>query len=367
MEARLQACIQTIAIEDIAAVDRTVALLLHEADTLFSVKLQPASIERLLDMATDGADVSFQMDALELLGRLGSRAGQWQEVAFTPAADQKLAIIAQSDGFEAKEAARLIGQSRSITATQNLVRAWRKERSPNTHAALFTIQEVAGDFPPSVPPIVRWQISGQVGIRQILSSADRLIPAFITTVLGAISGIAFQVYLMIGLRGLFAIDGAKITFQTAISLGIPFGLGIFVTRLIARRFNVLKPVPRVLVSTLVGGGIVNFSIAVVYWILFLNNPPVGWLITPGSMLVVLGFAIGAVPRHRRWLVRVLLSFVFLELGILLPWLFSVGTTLSPLFRYPYEWSIQQGVLVSCGTALLIALIAQLTEIPRDIT
>ncbi|MBN1312982.1 MAG: protein kinase [Anaerolineae bacterium] len=366
LEARLRACIQTIALEDIAAVERTVALLLRESDALFKdIKLLPDTIERLLDMATDGADIAFQMDALELLGRLGSRAGQWQEIAFTPTADQKLATIAQGDGFEAKEAARLIGQSRSITATQELVHAWQQERSPDTRAALFTIQEIAGDFPPSVSPFVRWQISGQFGLKQILTGADRFIPPFITTVLGAMLGTAFQVYMTLELRGLLAVERALITFERGIFLGVPFGLGVFAARLIARRLNVLKPIPRILASTAVGGGIVNFSIAVVYWILFLKNPPSGWLITLGSMLIALGFAVSAVLSRPPWLVRVLLSFVFVELGIFLPWLFSVNTTQAPVFAYPSDWAVQQVVLVSCGASLFIALVALLTEIPRE--
>ncbi|MBN1426992.1 MAG: serine/threonine protein kinase [Anaerolineae bacterium] len=366
LDDRLQVCAQTIAIEEVPAVERTVALLLRESDALFKhLKLLPMTVERLLDMATDGADVAFQMDALELLGRIGSQAGQWQETAFTPTADRKLATIALGDGFEAKEAVRLIGQVRSMTATGDLVRAWERDRNPYARSALFTIQEVAGDFPPSVSPIVRWQISGQLGLRQILNRAERLIPSFIMTVLGAILGIAFQVYWTLEMRGLLAIQGARITFDRGLLLGMPVGLGIFVTRLIARRFTILKPIPRILAGTVVGGGIVNLSMVIIYWILFLENPPTGWLSTLGSMLLVLGFAVSAAPSRLSWVVRVLLSFVLVDLGILLPWLLSLGTTLSPMFAYSRDWPIWQVALVSSGAALCLALVAQLTEIPKE--
>lgn len=361
LEKRLEACAQTLAFEDEAAVERTVSLMLR--DPLKDFTLPAASAERLLDMASQGADVTFQMDALDLLGRLGGKAGHWREIAFTSAADEKLAQLALGDGFEAKEAARLIGHSRSMTASKSLTRAWTHDLNPRAFTALLTIQKTTGEFPPSIPLVTRWQLSGQVGLQQLVGGFSSLIPPFIWTLLGSILGVGFQVYATLRLRGFFAVDRILVAVEQGLFLGILAGLGIFATRLIVKRFDVLKPVSRLLLGMSIGTAIMNASI-VLYHILFLKNAPSGWLITLGSVLLVLGFAISSLLSRPAWLVRALISFVFVELGIVLPFMLSIITQFDPIFQYEDTWTMAQVLLVSSTAALCISFVSQLTDVSK---
>lgn len=364
LEKRLETCAQTLAFEDEEAVERAVACLLRPPDsTLKDFILPPASAERLLALASQGADVAFQMDALDLLGRIAGREGHWQETAFTPAADEKLAQLALSDGFEAKEAARLIGKSRSMTASRRLTNAWTHDLNPRAFAALLTIQKMTGEFPPSMPLTMRWQLAGQVGLQRLMSAPNRLIAPLVWTLLGSVLGVAVQVYATLRLRGFFAIDRILIALEQGLILGILAGLGIFATRLIVKRFDVVKPVPRLLLGTTIGAAIVNISV-VLYQVLFLKTTPVGWLITLGSVLLVLGFAVSSLLPRPVWPARALVSFVFAELGIILPWLLSLSTGLDPIFRYEYTWPLQQVLLVSCLVAGCITFVTQLTDVPQ---
>lgn len=364
LEKRLECCVQTLAFEDEEAVERAVTCLLRPPDsTLKDFVLPPASAERLLALASQGADIAFQMDALDLLGRTAGREGRWQETAFTPAADEKLAQIAMSDGFEAKEAARLIGKSRSLKASQSLTRAWTHDLNPRAFAALLTIQKTAGEFPPSMPLLMRLQLSGQIGLQQLVSGFNHLIPPLLWTMVGSTLGVAFQVYATVRLRGFFAIDRILITIERGLFLGILMGLGIFATRLIVKRFDVVKPIPRLLLGTVIGAAIINISV-VLYQLLFLKAAPVGWLIALGSVLIVLGFAVSSLLSRPAWLVRALISFVFAEIGVVLPWLLSIGTGLDPIFHYEYTWPLQQVLFISSIVALCITFVSQLTDVSK---
>jgi hypothetical protein len=361
VDKRLEACAQTLTFEAEPAVERTVSLLLRDVPKGFT--LPAAAAERLLDLASKGATVTFQMDALDLLKQIAGQTPRWRETAFTPLADEKMAQLALSDGFEAREAARLIGQTRSITAARKLTHAWTHDLNPRAFAALLTIQKNAGEFPPSMPLVTRWQLSAQVGLQQLVSGFNRLIPPLVFTLLGSVLGIGAHVYLTVRLWGIFALDRIRITIEQGLFLGVLIGLGIFATRLFVKRFDVIKPIPRLLLGVAIGALIIDVSI-VISQVLFLNSPPTGWLITLGSILFVLGFAISSLLARPAWLVRALLSFVFVELGIVLPFLLSISTGLDPMFRFEYTWTTQQVLLVSGITALLISFISQLTEISK---
>lgn len=361
LEKRLECCAQTLALEDEEAVERAVGLLLH--DPLRDFTLPPTAAERLLTLASKGADVAFQMEAIDLLGRIAGREGRWRDTVFTPAADEKMAQIALSDGFEAKEAARLIGQIRSMTASRSLTSAWMHDLNPRAFAALLVIQKTAGEFPPSLPLTMRWQLSAQVGLQQVMSSFNRLLPALGWTLLGGILGVGFQAYATVRLHGFFAVDRILIAIERGLFLGILLGLGIFATRVIVKRLDVVKPIPRFLLGTAVGAVIVDISV-VLYQVLFLKTPPVGWLIGLGSALFILGFAISSLLSRPSWLVRALISFVFAEMGIIVPWLLSFSTGFDPIFHYDATWPIQQVVVVSCVAALCITFVTQLTDISK---
>jgi hypothetical protein len=214
-----------------------------------------------------------------------------------------------------------------------------------------------------MPLVTRWQLSAQVGLQQLVSGFNRLIPPLVFTLLGSVLGIGAHVYLTVRLWGIFALDRIRITIEQGLFLGILIGLGIFATRLFVKRFDVIKPIPRLLLGVAIGALIVDVSV-VISQVLFLNSPPTGWLITLGSVLLVLGFAISSSLARPAWLVRALLSFVFVELAIVLPFLLSISTGLDPMFRFEYTWTIQQVLLVSSITALLISFVSQLTEISR---
>ncbi len=196
-----------------------------------------------------------------------------------------------------------------------------------------------------------------------MSDAGRLILPFILTLLGSILGVSLYAYSAINLRGLFLVDGILIVIERGLFLGTLMGLGIFLTRLLVRRFDVIRPIPRFVLGAGIGALFVDLSV-VLFQVLILKSPPTGWLIPLGATLIVLGFAISSLLSRPAWLVRTVISFVFIGTGLVLPWLLSLGTELDPVFHYDITWPLEQVLLVSGAVALCISFVSQLTDVPK---
>jgi hypothetical protein len=99
--------------------------------------------------------------------------------------------------------------------------------------------------------------------------------------------------------------------------------------------------------------------------LFRNTPPSGFLLTLGSLLIGLTFAVGGLIRSV--LLRIVLSTVSIFVAIAGTWLLHVNLAdsslqLTPLFMYAYTWPLAQVLLTALGVSFLIGTFGNLVSL-----
>jgi hypothetical protein len=114
---------------------------------------------------------------------------------------------------------------------------------------------------------------------------------------------------------------------------------------------------------------INLSLFI-FHVFFLNTPPQGFLITAGSMLIALSFAVSGLMSSR--LVRMGLSITSILAVIAGSWMihsnFSTSPVdLTPMFRYDYAWPPTQILFTAFSAAFFIGTLGQLVNlsIPAD--
>jgi hypothetical protein len=182
--------------------------------------------------------------------------------------------------------------------------------------------------------------------------------------LGAALGIALQVYLTYNLPDFFDLTRIATSLERGLIIGSVFGLGIFLTRVIAERFHTSNAILSVALGTI--AGTVGLNIALfIFHILFLNTTPQGVLITLGCLLIALTFALGGLMRSH--LIKILLSTASILVAIIGTWLIHVNLAaspleLTPLFRYDYTWSLVQVLLTALAVAFAIGILGNLISL-----
>jgi len=103
----------------------------------------------------------------------------------------------------------------------------------------------------------------------------------------------------------------------------------------------------------------------IFHVLFLDTPPMGFLITLGCMMIALTFAFGSLIRSR--LIRMLLSSVSILMAIIGTWWIHINFAtssleLTPMFRYDYTWPLTQVLFTALSVAFLIGILGNLISL-----
>jgi hypothetical protein len=130
------------------------------------------------------------------------------------------------------------------------------------------------------------------------------------------------------------------------------------------RFQASSVLLRIILGTLTGGVVMNISLFI-FHVLFLNTPPMGFLVTAGCVLIALTFSIGGLLKSR--ILKMILATVSIFTAILGTWLIHIGSAassveLTPVFRYDYAWSLTQISSVAFGAAVSMGLLGNLIDL-----
>ena len=135
-------------------------------------------------------------------------------------------------------------------------------------------------------------------LQQLLTARPiSLLLVFAMAFLGTALGTSLQIFLTYRLPSFLDLERITVSIERGGFLGIVFGLGILVTRLIAERFSMLNTFPRIMLATIIGGLGLNIGLFT-YDVLILQNAPNGYLVTTGCLLIALGYATwNSLPWH----------------------------------------------------------------------
>jgi serine/threonine protein kinase len=363
---RLSIAIQLIAKNNEVLTERVIDHLSADSE-IQSVKINlPQSLlNTLLAMAFKTKNDGLLAKILGLLRTLLPSPAKWRKTAFSVDDDDRnLAMLATRDTPGGDRAALLIGHLRSESATLVVAQASSASRRI---WALHTIRLAAGDLPVSIPLRLRMAVTGEWLQRLIVAKPNNLLLVFAMAFLGTTLGTSTQIYFTYRLPSFLDLERITISLERGILLGVVFGLGILVTRLIAERFTILNSLQRVLLATIVGGLGLNIGLFT-YDVLFLRNTPHGILITIGCLLIALGFALGIL--YRKPVHRMVVSALVIIFTLAGTWWAHVNlspnpTDLSPLFFYEYTWTNIQVLGVILVVALPMAILGNLFSLSLD--
>jgi hypothetical protein len=154
------------------------------------------------------------------------------------------------------------------------------------------------------------------------------------------------------------------TFEHGIILGIIFGFGIFVTRVIVERFPESNTILRIGLATLLGGLLMNVAIFI-YDVLFLDTVPKGILISAGCFIIALGFAVSGLMHGK--VVRMLITAAAVLAALAGSWwghllLSRSGINMTPLLFYEYLWTSSHVLIIMIIVTLPMSILSNLGDL-----
>lgn len=321
----------------------------------------PAS---LLTLACKTENEILGEKILTLIRLLFPAPKKWRRTAFSTQADLNLALLANQESNLGDKAAMLIGHIHSRSAAVALLNTADIDRRI---PAFLGMQKAAGSLPSTIPASLRWIVTGK-WLQQLLTAHPlNSLLVFTMAFLGTALGASIQIYLTYRLPNFLDMERISISIERGSFLGLIFGLGILLTRLIAERLSKIEPVPRTILSTIMGG--LGLSIGLfTYDVLILKNTPNGILMITGCLLIALGYALG--PLFHARLSRIAVSGFFIISALAGTWwahtTFSVTPTrLTPIFFYEYSWTNIQVLGVVLLISLSIAILGSLFDLSLD--
>jgi serine/threonine protein kinase len=360
---RLRICSEVIAGGSEPAAGRAITCLLDDFIPLDSLTLGQPAISRLIELLADAEDEQVQQSALTLLRYLSRPSSLWRSTAFGREGDIQLAYASLRDSPYAPQVARLIGQVRSEAAVNEIANMQQKLNPGYILPSLIEVAAQAGGLPSSLPLGLRLRVGFELARRQLVEDRASLVKAYLFSTLGSVLGLGVYIYLTYRLPAFMDATRIFISLVRGILIGPLVGLGIFLTNLVVQRLNALPLPVRLIMGTGVGTLLVNLGF-VVYYYLFLDVTPRGWLIAFSSLLVALGFALSSVVA-RRWLRGAISTFGVVS-GVMLSWQMHLLTSSDPLLNFEYSWSWGRIALVALIVALLMATGGQFIRLSYDI-
>ena len=348
---KLTTCARALQHTDPAAIERTLTYLSEDASIASAHGLAPATIAPLFSVIDKG-DEATGGRLLSLIGRAVARQTEWRRTVFTVPDDLKLAEVALSDQPYADDAAILIGQVRSESAAQALAADLAHWRSV---PALTRALEGAGNLPDTLPIITRLRASANLLYQQIAANPIALIRAYLATALGCLVGFGSYAYAMYRLPVFLDAQRFFVALERGALLAVLFAFGLFIVRAITTRLKALSLVNR-LATALVTGSICMMLSIFSFDILILDNPPTGWLIPAGCLLIALSASLSAQFVPSRW-GRMVIEAGVSSLVIVYSWTLHVnsGAIMHPFLFFEYAWSAAQVWGVALATTLPISI------------
>lgn len=345
-----------------AITGRVLEHLTGDLDILASKSGLPKSLgASLLTIGTQTNDVILRQKIFAGLRILLKPGSEWKDPQLDQNLIKRLGVLALEDSEFGDSAAELIGHLRSPSAVQVILKHSHEGRKID---ALLLIQNVAGSLPAMVPGPIRLRLSLERNIQRLAQRPVNLIGAYLTTFLGAVLGIGLQAYLTFNFPDFLDAVRISTSLTRGLIIGSIFGLGIFLDRVIAERFQTSNVILSVFLGTIVGGTVMNIALFI-FHVLYLDTFPRSFLITFGCMVIALTFAVGGLIRSR--LIRMILSSVSILGMILGTWLIHVNLAsspveLTPMFRYDYLWPFTQVFFTALGVAFLIGIFGNLINL-----
>jgi serine/threonine protein kinase len=337
-------------------------LVKDEQIRALKARLPEKLILTLLETAYRTSDLELKAMIFDTLKDLSPAARQWRESALGKTPDMALAALALEPPPVGDKAADLIGHLRSQQAVESIVNGPRGERRST---ALLAVQQSAGNLPISVPRRVRLEVTGEWIARKFIDQPLVLLMVYGWIVLGAALSIGLQVYLTLRLMKIMDFDRLLISLERGILLGVLFGLGILIVRIIVERFPGSNAIIRVGIAALLGGLLLNVA-KFIFDVLILKTVPQGiLLISAGSLLIALGYALSGLVRLR--LVKALITMAAVFTALAGTWwghlmLSRTGITMTPLFVYDYLWTSSQVLITMLIVALPMSIISNLGDL-----
>ena len=274
----------------------------------------------------------------------------WNGSSLDPYLAQRLGDLALEDSESGDAAAELIGHLRATPAVQVVTGHRNEDRKI---AALLLIQRTAGSLPSLVGGNLRTRLTTEWILQRLVQKPVSLASAYVLAFLGASLGVGIQAYMTYNLPEFLDVARFTTSLERGLIIGAVFGLGVFITRVAVERFRTSAVLPRLLLGTVLGAMAMNISL-LVFHLLFLTTPPMGFTITSACFFIAFTFAAGGLTRS--YLLKVFFSSLSILVAILGTWWIHINLAaspvdLAPVFRYDYEWSLAR----VAATAALVAL------------
>jgi len=347
-----------------ALTSRVLGYLLRDPAILSSKAILPDGLTyNLLDIASHKVSQALKYNIFKFLETVLRPLANWQSSIPAPEQVQMLAHLACEETSIGDQAARLIGRLHSTEAVAALLKLADDDRRDQ---AMFKVYEAAGSLPPNLPASMRLALSTERLARWLTSNLASLLGVYALAALGVALGFAAQVYLTYRLPDYMDLARISIAVERGLIMGLVFGFGIFITRLLTALLPFSKALPRIVIATLVGGATLTIGL-LLYDILFLNTSPGGILYAMGCFLISAGFAFGQWTRPLA--VKLLISALAIFTALGGTWfghiaLMGFPTGMSPIFFYDYGWPISQILGTMLAAGLPMAILGPLGKIPR---
>ena len=318
----------------------------------------------LLQVALNTHNDELREKILAVLAIVLRSPMQWQQTAFNSQVDNNLGLLAAQDSPAGKQAAYLIGHLHSESAALAVL----KFSNPEQCSQVFNlIWSAAGSLPDNLPLNLRLSITTSWLQRMLTENPGSLFSVFALTFLGASLATGLQTYLTYRLPGFLDLERISIAVECGAFLGLVFGVGILVTRLVAERLSRLAHLARLGLAMLAGGICLNIGLFS-FDVLFLKNVPQGPLLSAACLWMALGVAAGNLVSNRT--VKMLLSGLAIFTALGGAWwlhtsLATSPTSLSPVFFYDYSWTIAQVLGVILLVSLPVAILGSLSSLSLE--
>jgi serine/threonine protein kinase len=347
---QINVCQHVIIYEEEKAVKRAIARVLRSVP---EQELQKFDIQqiigRLIETADESASHSFKQVVFDLLSAATKPAQRWHKARFSADEDIKLAEFALLDADISSDAAKYIGQIKSETAVKKLLQG--TDQLPGPHLpTLSEVWEAAGSMPRGLPNNIRFQIGVELGWKQMVRERTALIRTYLAAALAGILSLSLYVFISTRVPAFVTYSRILNTLGSGLLFGPVVGLGIFLSRWIARRLRIFSSTTRVLLGTVLGGFTISLAI-MLFHILFLGAAPTGSLITLGSLVIAFGFSLMNTSDRPIWL-QILGSGIAVAVGLAATWAIYLNTNRTPMLYYEESQPLQTTLLIGIVSLLL---------------
>ncbi len=361
---RLRIAAAFIRRDNLALTSRALGLLLHDHAILHSnADLPDGLTDSLLEVAGSRVSQDLKLAIFDFLESMVHPQPHWQTSFPDIKQAQALAALACEETVTGDRAARLIGRLHSTEAVTRLLATVKEDRRDR---ALLGVLAAAGSLPAFLPRSTRLALSLESLTNWLASNLAALLGVFGLAALGVFLGFGAQVYLTYQLPNYMDITRISIAVERGLFMGLVFGAGIFITRLLSETLPFSKTLLRMALAALVGGVVLTAGL-LLYDLLFLNTLPGGVLFAAGCFFISAGYAVSQWVRPVA--AKMIIAIMVLFLALAGSWFGHIAvagspTGMTPIFFYDYAWPISQILGTMLVAALPMGIFGSLGKIPH---